>query len=376
MSRTPSLMNLRQRVRMKPTAEGIGGAEASESSDGMESGTGEPTSGIILVDKPSGVTSHDVVAAVRSGLGMRRVGHAGTLDPMATGLLVIGFGQATRLLTVIVGHDKTYRATVRLGLATTTDDADGDLLPVRPGAAQRVDDLTAQDLQDLIDRCFTGWIDQVPDAFSAIKVKGKRAYDLARAGQEVKLEPRRIRIASFNLLDFRRVDLPDQGAKVVDADVEVTCSSGTYIRALARDLGERLDLGGHLTALRRIRVGPFDLEDSDLASRVLGGHVVPHTYRNRQGQTVVRSRMVLDRNRQAMLDGSLDLVQAARMSMPVLNLDADQAVRVSNGGFLDLPVTGPTAALAGPQGKQRLAAILVPGSRGGAKPDVVFHPEA
>ncbi len=376
MGRTPSRMNLRQRMRMKPTGEGNDGAKASESSDGMESGTGEPTSGIILVDKPSGVTSHDVVAAVRSGLSMRRVGHAGTLDPMATGLLVVGFGQATRLLTVIVGHDKTYKATIRLGLGTTTDDADGDLLPVRPGAAQRVDELTAQGLQDLIDGCFTGWIEQVPDAFSAIKVNGRRAYDLARAGQKVKLEPRCIRIASFRLLDFRRVDLPDLGVKVVDADVEVTCSSGTYIRALARDLGERLDLGGHLTALRRIRVGPFDLEDSDLASRVLGGHVVPHTYRNRQGQTVVRSRMVLDRNRQAMLDGSLDLVQAARMSMPVLNLDADQAVRVSNGGFLDLPVTGPTAALAGPQGRQRLAAILVPSPRGGAKPDVVFRPEA
>ncbi len=361
---------------MKPTVDGMGGAETSEPMDGIESGTGEPTSGIILVDKPSGVTSHDVVAAVRSGLGMRRVGHAGTLDPMATGLLILGFGQATRLLTVIVGHDKTYRATIRLGLGTTTDDADGDLLPVRPGSAQRVDELTAQDLQDLIGRCFTGWIDQVPDAFSAIKVKGRRAYDLARAGQEVKLEPRRIRIASFRLLEFHHVDLPDQGTRVVDANVEVTCSSGTYIRALARDLGERLDLGGHLTALRRIRVGPFDLEDSDLKSKVVGGQVVPHTYRNRQGQTVVRSRMVPDRDRQGMLDDSLSLAQAARMSMPVLNLDADQASTVANGGFLDLPVAGPTAALAGPAGKQRLAAILVPSPRGGAKPDVVFHPEA
>ena len=370
MGRTPSLMNLRRRMRMKPTAE---------PSDGIKSGAGEQTSGIILVDKPSGVTSHDVVAAVRSSLGMRRVGHAGTLDPMATGLLVIGFGQATRLLTVIVGHDKTYRATMRLGLGTTTDDADGNLLPVRPGAAQRVDELTArglQGLQDLIDRCFTGWIDQVPDAFSAIKVKGRRAYDLARAGQEVRLEPRRIRIASFRVLDFRRVDLPDQGARVVDADVEVTCSSGTYIRALARDLGERLDFGGHLTALRRIRVGPFDLEDPDLKSKVVGGQVVPHTYRNRQGQTIVRSRMVPDRDRRGMLDGSLSLAQAARMSMPVLNLDADQSARVANGGFLDLPVAGPTAALAGPEDRQRLAAILVPGPRGGAKPDVVFHPEA
>ena len=367
MGRTPSLMNLRRRMRMKPTAE---------PSDGIKSGAGEPTSGIILVDKPSGVTSHDVVAAVRSSLGMRRVGHAGTLDPMATGLLVVGFGQATRLLTVIVGHDKTYRATMRLGLGTTTDDADGDLLPVRPGAAQRVDELTAQGLQDLIDRCFTGWIDQVPDAFSAIKVKGRRAYDLARAGQEVRLEPRRIRIASFRLLDFRRVELSDQGARVVDVDVEVTCSSGTYIRALARDLGERLDLGGHLTALRRIRVGPFDLEDSNLASRVVGGKAVPRTYRNRQGQTVVRNRMVPDHDRQGMLDGSLSLVQAARMSMPVLNLDVDQAARVANGGFLDLSVAEPTAALAGPEGRQRLAAILVPSSRGGAKPDVVFHPEA
>ncbi|WP_390134749.1 tRNA pseudouridine(55) synthase TruB [Bifidobacterium apicola] len=368
-------MNLRQRVRMKSTAEGIGAATASESSAVINSGRGEPTSGIILVDKPSGVTSHDVVAAVRSSLGMRRVGHAGTLDPMATGLLVVGFGQATRLLTVIVGHDKTYRATMRLGLGTTTDDADGDLLPMRPGAAQRVDELTVQGLQGLIDRCFTGWIDQVPDAFSAIKVKGRRAYDLARAGQEVRLEPRRIRIASFRLLDLRRVVLPDEDIRVVDADVEVTCSSGTYIRALARDLGDQLDLGGHLTALRRIRVGPFDLENPDPASMVLGGQVVPHTYRNRQGQAVVRNRMVPDCDRQGLLDGSLNLVQAARKTMPVMNLDADQAARVANGGFLDLPVGRPTAALVGPAGKQRLAAILVPGPRGGAKPDVVFHPE-
>ena len=360
---------------MKPSAEGISESAASKPSDMIDSGHGEPTSGIILVDKPSGVTSHDVVAAVRSGLGIRRVGHAGTLDPMATGLLVIGFGQATRLLTVIVGHDKTYRATMRLGLGTTTDDADGDLLPVRPGAAPRADELTAHGLQGLIDRCFTGWIDQVPDAFSAIKVKGRRAYDLARAGQEVRLEPRRIRIASFHLLDFRRVVLSDEDIRVVDADVEVTCSSGTYIRALARDLGEQLDLGGHLTALRRIRVGPFDLENPDLASKALSGQVVPNTYRNRQGQTVVRSRMVLDCDRQGMLDASLDLAQAARMTMPVMSLDADQAARVANGGFLDLPVVRPTAALAGPAGKQRLAAILVPGPRGGAKPDVVFHPE-
>ena len=360
---------------MKPSAEGISGSAASEPSDMIDSGHGEPTSGIILVDKPSGVTSHDVVAAVRSSLGMRRVGHAGTLDPMATGLLVVGFGQATRLLTVIVGHDKTYRATMRLGLGTTTDDADGDLLPVRPGAAPRADELTAHGLQGLIDRCFTGWIDQVPDAFSAIKVKGRRAYDLARAGQEVRLEPRRIRIASFHLLDFRRVVLSDEDIRVVDADVEVTCSSGTYIRALARDLGEQLDLGGHLTALRRIRVGPFDLENPDLASKALSGQVVPNTYRNRHGQTVVRSRMALDCDRQGMLDASLDLAQAARMTMPVMSLDADQAARVANGGFLDLPVVRPTAALAGPAGKQRLAAILVPGPRGGAKPDVVFHPE-
>ena len=360
---------------MKPSAEGISGSAASEPSDMIDSGHGEPTSGIILVDKPSGVTSHDVVAAVRSSLGMRRVGHAGTLDPMATGLLVVGFGQATRLLTVIVGHDKTYRATMRLGLGTTTDDADGDLLPVRPGAAPRADELTAHGLQGLIDRCFTGWIDQVPDAFSAIKVKGRRAYDLARAGQEVRLEPRRIRIASFHLLDFRRVVLSDEDIRVVDADVEVTCSSGTYIRALARDLGEQLDLGGHLTALRRIRLGPFDLENPDLASKALSGQVVPNTYRNRQGQTVVRSRMVLDCDRQGMLDASLDLAQVARMTMPVMSLDADQAARVANGGFLDLPVVRPTAALAGPAGKQRLAAILVPGPRGGAKPDVVFHPE-
>ncbi|MFT4228662.1 MAG: tRNA pseudouridine(55) synthase TruB [Microbacterium sp.] len=209
--------------------------------------------GILLVDKPAGITSHDVVARARRALGTRRVGHAGTLDPMATGLLVLGVDSATRLLTYLVGLDKTYEATIRLGSATDTDDADGQIVAAADAAA-----LAALD-RHRIDRCvaaLTGPISQVPSTVSAIKVGGRRAYDLARAGEDVELKARDVTVARFDVLDSRRRD----GA--LDLDVVVDCSSGTYIRALARDLGDALGVGGHLTALRRTRVGPFSVTDA------------------------------------------------------------------------------------------------------------------
>ncbi|BDZ43914.1 tRNA pseudouridine synthase B [Paraoerskovia sediminicola] len=221
--------------------------------------------GLLVVDKPQGWTSHDVVGRVRGLAGTRKVGHAGTLDPMATGVLVLGVGRATRLLTYVVGADKDYDATIRLGVATSTDDAEGETLAVvDAGGVPR----------DAIDRevaALTGAISQVPSAVSAIKVDGRRAYALARAGEAVELAARPVVVSRFEVRAVREVHEvrgpgageagPDgDGVTAVDLDVSVTVSSGTYVRALARDLGAALGVGGHLTALRRTRVGGFALD--------------------------------------------------------------------------------------------------------------------
>jgi tRNA pseudouridine55 synthase len=210
-------------------------------------------SGILLVDKPQGITSHDVVARTRRLAGTRRVGHAGTLDPMATGLLILGVNASTRLLTYVVGLDKEYLATIRLGRATSTDDAEGDVVATaQPDAVAAVsDEAIAAGV-----RALTGAISQVPSSVSAIKVDGKRAYALVRAGEDVDLASRPVTVTAFDILGRR--DAP--GA--IDLDVRVVCSSGTYIRALARDLGSALGVGGHLTALRRSRIGPFGIADA------------------------------------------------------------------------------------------------------------------
>ncbi|MFJ4997358.1 tRNA pseudouridine(55) synthase TruB [Microbacterium sp. NPDC088619] len=209
--------------------------------------------GILLVDKPAGLTSHDVVARTRRALGTRKVGHAGTLDPMATGLLVIGVEGATRLLTYIVGADKTYEATIRLGQTTDTDDADGEILT--RAAAESWDSVTPDRVSAGI-RALTGAISQVPSSVSAIKVDGRRAYDRVRAGEEVVLAARDVTVSRFEVIAERST------AGSLDLDVVVDCSSGTYIRSLARDLGAALGVGGHLTALRRSRVGDFDVADA------------------------------------------------------------------------------------------------------------------
>jgi tRNA pseudouridine55 synthase len=206
------------------------------------------TSGLTVVDKPAGLTSHDVVARMRRLAGTRRVGHAGTLDPMATGVLVLGVEKATRLLHHLVLTDKAYTATIRLGVATTTDDAEGE--PVGGASARAL----ADDAVRAAMPALTGHIEQVPSAVSAIKVAGRRAYARARAGEAVALAARPVTVHRFEAIAFRR-PAPD----LLDADVEVECSSGTYVRALARDLGAALDVGGHLTSLRRTRVGPFTL---------------------------------------------------------------------------------------------------------------------
>lgn len=262
------------------------------------------TDGIVVVDKPAGWTSHDVVARMRRLAGTRKVGHAGTLDPMATGVLVLGAGRATRLLGHLMLTEKAYAATIRFGATTTTDDAEGEITADH--------DVSALDRTSIVAAvgAFRGSIEQVPSSVSAIKVDGRRAYALAREGGDVQLDARTVQIDRFDVLDVRST------GQYVDADVEVECSSGTYIRALARDLGESLGVGGHLTALRRGRVGPFGLEDArtldELAERL----------------------------------DVLDLATVARRSFPVHTLDADVAAMVRNGRALmdtALPTDGVVA---------------------------------
>lgn len=209
-------------------------------------------SGLILVDKPAGWTSHDVVSRLRKIAGTRKVGHAGTLDPMATGLLVIGFNKATRLLTYIVETTKTYRATIQLGHTTTTDDADGEIVQTRFANA-----VTQDDIHRAV-ATLTGTIQQVPSSVSAIKIDGKRAYQRVREGEHVDIPAREVTIHRFDVEDIRRAD----DGKTIDVDVEVECTAGTYIRALARDMGEDLNTGGHLTALRRTAVGPYHVTNA------------------------------------------------------------------------------------------------------------------
>ncbi|WP_239347646.1 tRNA pseudouridine(55) synthase TruB [Frankia sp. CiP3] len=208
----------------------------------MAGATAAGVDGLAVLDKPMGLTSHDVVARARRALRTRRVGHAGTLDPMATGVLVLGVGRATRLLGHLALTDKAYTATIRLGESTTTDDAQGEVVAVGEVAVDAVELAAAM-------AALTGTIDQVPSAVSAVKVDGVRAYARVRAGEQVVLAARRVTVSRFELLARTGRDL----------DVAVGCSSGTYVRALARDLGAALGCGAHLCALRRVRVGPFDL---------------------------------------------------------------------------------------------------------------------
>lgn len=206
--------------------------------------------GLVVVDKPTGMTSHDVVGRCRRFFGTRKVGHAGTLDPMATGVLVVGVDRATKILGLLTTTDKAYSATIRLGQTTSTEDAEGEVVETISA-----DDVTDAQIQQAV-AALRGEIDQVPSAVSAIKVGGQRAYKLAREGQAVELASRRVRIDRFDVVATRR------HAGLVDVDVEVDCSSGTYIRALARDVGAALGVGGHLRALRRTRVGGFGLDEA------------------------------------------------------------------------------------------------------------------
>jgi tRNA pseudouridine55 synthase len=235
------------------------------------SGTDGPH-GLLLVDKPVGWTSHDVVARVRRLAGTRRVGHAGTLDPMASGVLVLGLGKGTKLLTFLVGCDKDYVATVRLGEVRSTDDAEGEVI-----ASHDPSGVTAEAVSAAV-AGLTGAIEQVPSTVSAIKVAGQRAYARARAGEDVVLAPRAVTVARFETGPLRMAQT-QSGHAVVDLDIAVSVSSGTYVRALARDLGQALGVGGHLTALRRTRVGGFGLDRAhdldELGRTVADGGALP-----------------------------------------------------------------------------------------------------
>lgn len=216
--------------------------------------------GLLLVDKDEGWTSHDVVAKARRLCATRRVGHAGTLDPMATGLLVLGVGKATRLLTFLVGLDKRYTATVRLGESSTTDDAQGQLLLATDATM-----LTRDDILGAVSG-LTGSIEQVPSSVSAVKVDGQRAYARVRAGEDVRLDARAVRVDRFDVAEIRGAGPDDPSC--LDVDVTVDVSSGTYIRALARDLGKALGVGGHLVALRRERVGSLTLDRAHTVAQI------------------------------------------------------------------------------------------------------------
>jgi tRNA pseudouridine55 synthase len=288
--------------------------------------------GLVVVDKPGGMTSHDVVSRVRRLARTRRVGHGGTLDPMATGVLVVGVERATRLLTYVIGSTKRYSATIRLGESTVTDDAEGEVT-----ARACADDVTEGQVRAEL-ATLTGDIEQVPSAVSAIKVNGQRAYKRVRAGEEVTLAPRPVTVSRLVLGDLRPVD----GGRL-DLDVDVECSSGTYIRAIARDVGAALGVGGHLTVLRRTAVGAFTLAEA-YSLEALSERDDPV---------------------------SLPLSDAAARFFPRRDADADEARVLSHGGPLEpIGIAGPYAVF-GPDGE---VIAVVSEREGRAKAEIVLAP--
>lgn len=289
-------------------------------------------SGLVVVDKPAGWTSHDVVARMRRILGTRKVGHGGTLDPMATGVLVIACGKATRLLQYISASDKGYEATIRLGLSTITDDAEGEVVTSQ-GASHVTDRGIAAAISQL-----TGDIMQRPSAVSAIKVNGERSYARVRAGESVELAARPVTVSRFELLATRR------DGDVIDLDVAVDVSSGTYVRALARDLGDALGAGGHLTALRRTRVGDVALGDATPLERL-----------EQDGADAVL----------------IPLADAAAKTLPVLAIDAKAATALGYGQRIPADGVGPAVAM-----HDGAAIAIVDRASGEARPTVVFVPSS
>jgi tRNA pseudouridine55 synthase len=285
-------------------------------------------SGLVIVDKPGGMTSHDVVARVRRLAGTRKVGHAGTLDPMATGVLVVGVEKATRLLGYLTLTEKEYAATIRLGESTSTDDAEGEIT----GGASAAD-VSAEALSQAV-AGLTGEIEQIPPAVSAIKVDGQRAYRLTRAGAAPELTARPVTVYEFTVTGTRR-----DGDRL-DVDATVRCSSGTYIRALARDLGAALGTGGHLTRLRRTRVGGYRAGDARTLEQLAERFEV------------------------------LPLAQAAAAAFPRRDLTADEARRLAHGGRL-----APAAAQAGHAAQAGQAGHATQGGQAAPGPSAAYAPD-
>lgn len=289
--------------------------------------------GLIVVDKPQGITSHGVVSRMRRICGTRKVGHGGTLDPMATGVLIIAVGKATKLLTYVSGLDKSYAATIRLGQATVTDDAEGDVIASADASAV-ADDAIRAGLAAM-----TGEIDQVPSAVSAVKIDGQRAYKLVRDGETVELKARRVTIASIAVEAIRRE------GEFVDIDVDVSCSSGTYIRAIARDLGDALGVGGHLTALRRTRIGGFGID------------------------TAATLETLAERSEAGEPLGTLAMGEAAARLMPTRTATEAEAKALSYGKSLDaVGIAGRYAVLS--EDGDLLAVMIEQDDK--AKPETVF----
>ncbi|RNE49372.1 tRNA pseudouridine(55) synthase TruB [Corynebacterium alimapuense] len=278
-------------------------------------------SGLVVVDKPAGMTSHDVVARLRRYFSTRRVGHAGTLDPMATGVLVVGIERGTKFLAHLVASTKSYEATIRLGAATSTDDAEGDVI----SGASAASISTEQVLAGIA--ALTGEIMQKPAKVSAIKIDGKRAHERVRDGEDIDIPARPVTVSRFDALDFRRE------GEFFDIDVSVDCSSGTYIRSLARDLGEALGVGGHLTALRRSAVGPFLLSDALTLESL---ETTPQL--------------------------SLSIDEALSRSYPVLDVTEQEAAALAMGKWLEPRGLKGTYAAVDPQGRS-IALIKEKGAR-------------
>ena len=284
--------------------------------------------GFLVIDKAGGMTSHDVVAVARKALGTRKVGHAGTLDPMATGVLVLGFGNGTRLLQYITDGDKSYIATVVLGAATVTDDSEGEVIS-SVDASQVIDADIERSLKAMI-----GTIAQRPSSVSAVKVGGERAYDRVRAGEKFELAAREVTITQLDILAIRHLE------KSTEVDIEVTCSAGTFIRAIARDLGDQLKVGGHLSALRRTRVAGFT-EEQAVSFSDLKAQNFTH----------------------------LDLADVARHTFTPRELSLDEVRELSFGRTLS--ENGNTAINAGLSPESQLIALLQDVD-GRAKPIAVF----
>ncbi|GHF00126.1 tRNA pseudouridine synthase B [Streptomyces longispororuber] len=291
--------------------------------------------GLVIVDKPSGFTSHDVVAKMRGIARTRRVGHAGTLDPMATGVLVLGVERATKLLGHLALTEKEYLGTVRLGQATVTDDAEGEITSSADASGVRRDAIDAAVAK------LSGDIMQVPSKVSAIKIDGKRSYKRAREGEDFEIPARPVTVSSFQVYDIRDA-VAEDGTPVLDLVVSVVCSSGTYIRALARDLGADLGVGGHLTALRRTRVGPYKLDGAKTLDQL-------------QEELTV-----------------MPVAEAAAAAFPRWDLDARRARLLTNGVRIEMPEeyagAGPVAVF-GPEGR---FLVLAEEARGKAKSLAVF----